>query len=138
MTNILDITEVRKNQFVVSFNCDFCGILHLDGKSNFDRKEKHYCSRGCCSLDRKRWPKEKQHRYGTGFPVEEQKKRARVRSMTNKAIKRGDLIRLDCEECGKPAEAHHDNYSKPYDVRWLCFEHHRKWHKENPELLEEI
>jgi len=27
----------------------------------------------------------------------------------------------DCEQCGAPnAHAHHDDYSRPLDVRWLC------------------
>lgn len=49
------------------------------------------------------------------------------------------LERQPCEICGAKAEAHHEDYNKPLEVRWLCFKHHREWHKthENPELLEE-
>lgn len=46
-----------------------------------------------------------------------------------KAIKRGDLVRQPCEVCGFPqAQAHHDDYSKPLDVRWLCPKHHNMHH----------
>ena len=44
------------------------------------------------------------------------------------AIRRGKMERLSCEVCGAKAQAHHDDYSKPLDVRWLCFKHHREHH----------
>ena len=50
----------------------------------------------------------------------------------NNAIRDGRLIRQPCEVCGKDkAHAHHDDYSKPLDVRWLCTTHHAEWHKHN-------
>ncbi len=50
-------------------------------------------------------------------------------------IKTGELIRKPCETCGsiQRVHAHHDDYSNPLDVRWLCPEHHKKWHDENGE-----
>lgn len=39
------------------------------------------------------------------------------------------LERKPCEVCGAAkAEAHHDDYSKPLDVRWLCKRHHAEVH----------
>ena len=55
-----------------------------------------------------------------------------------KAIQRNKLLREPCEVCGVVnSEAHHDDYTKPLSVRWLCFKHHREHHKiyENKELL---
>lgn len=51
---------------------------------------------------------------------------------TGNAIRHGKLIRQPCEVCGESrAEAHHDDYSKPLDVRWLCKRHHDEWHQNN-------
>lgn len=53
----------------------------------------------------------------------------------NNAIRDGRLNRQPCEVCGKDsAQAHHDDYSKPLDVRWLCTTHHAEWHKHNTPL----
>jgi hypothetical protein len=47
----------------------------------------------------------------------------------NNALRDGNLTKQPCEVCGNPrVEAHHDDYTKPLDVRWLCFEHHRQIH----------
>lgn len=47
------------------------------------------------------------------------------------AIKMGRLVRQCCEVCGsnKNIEAHHDDYSRPLDVRWFCDGHHKEHHK---------
>jgi ribosomal protein S27AE len=51
------------------------------------------------------------------------------------AIRSGQLLRQSCEVCSnESAQAHHDDYSKPLDVRWLCTTHHAEWHKHNTPL----
>jgi ribosomal protein S27AE len=46
------------------------------------------------------------------------------------ALAAGDLIRQPCERCGDAkSQAHHDDYDRPLDVRWLCPKHHREVHK---------
>ncbi len=57
-------------------------------------------------------------------------KKIRVRALTRSYIKNGTLLKLPCEVCGYSdyVEAHHDDYYKPLDVRWLCRTHHREHH----------
>jgi len=46
------------------------------------------------------------------------------------AIRDGRLIRKPCEVCGEEkTDAHHDDYAKPLEVRWLCRAHHAQHHK---------
>jgi len=55
--------------------------------------------------------------------------------ITGNAIKYGKLIKQSCEVCGKKeVEAHHDDYSFPLDVRWLCRKHHSEHHKNEREM----
>lgn len=47
----------------------------------------------------------------------------------NNAIRDGRLKKQPCEVCGnKNTEAHHDDYSKPLEVKWLCRKHHLEIH----------
>jgi len=48
------------------------------------------------------------------------------------AVRRGQLVRQPCERCQTSifVDAHHDDYGKPLDVRWLCRIHHRERHRE--------
>jgi hypothetical protein len=53
-----------------------------------------------------------------------------ARNEVSMAIQSGALSRGDCESCGAidDIHAHHDDYSKPLDVTWLCRSCHRKLH----------
>ena len=52
--------------------------------------------------------------------------KAQSRHAVSNAIRDGKLIRQPCEVCGGKAQAHHEDYSKPFEIRWLCFRHHRE------------
>lgn len=49
-----------------------------------------------------------------------------ARAQVTAAIIRGDLTPQPCESCGRDrlrgrrAQAHHDDHTRPLDVRWLC------------------
>jgi ribosomal protein S14 len=64
--------------------------------------------------------------------------RRRLRNMTKYYVKTGRIARLPCRACGAPdAQAHHPEYTTPFNVEWLCrkchVEHHRK---ENRAIME--
>ena len=57
--------------------------------------------------------------------------RSLARQKVCRAIGKGKMIKQPCEICGAPAIAHHDDYSKPLDVRWFCQAHHLQLHRES-------
>jgi len=50
-------------------------------------------------------------------------------------IRSKKITKGSCDECGinENVHGHHDDYLKPFDVRWLCAAHHSQWHKINGE-----
>ena len=58
----------------------------------------------------------------------------RAVNMVNNAIRDGKLFSEPCELCGNEhTHAHHHDYAKPLNVRWLCAVHHKQWHTKNGE-----
>lgn len=65
---------------------------------------------------------------------------SRAGNLVTQALGRGVLKRQPCEQCGKtgrssgpygpndPIHAHHDDYSEPLNVRWLCGSCHKRHH----------
>jgi hypothetical protein len=52
-----------------------------------------------------------------------------ARSQVMIALEAGRMIKQPCAVCGTTsAEAHHDDYSKPLEVIWLCKAHHGATH----------
>ena len=50
-------------------------------------------------------------------------------SLVNEAIRKGELKRKPCEVCGAlKVHAHHEDYSQPLNVKWLCPKHHKELH----------
>jgi len=57
------------------------------------------------------------------------RKIAPIGNIVHTALRQGKLIRQPCEICGAiKVDAHHDDYSRPLNVRWLCRSHHRLHH----------
>lgn len=55
--------------------------------------------------------------------------RANAHHITSAAIRDGKIKKKPCEVCGSlDVQAHHDDYSKPLEVRWLCVPHHNEHH----------
>ena len=45
-------------------------------------------------------------------------------------VKMGNIQKLPCEVCGNLiVHGHHDDYTQPLKVRWLCHQHHIEFHK---------
>lgn len=57
------------------------------------------------------------------LPNNRQKDKAR--NTLGRAVSSGKIAPKACEQCGNPvAEAHHNDYSKPLEVQWLCKDCH--------------
>lgn len=79
-------------------------------------------------------------------PIENRKREMRWRTvhpqkykahyLTTNAVRDKRLQRKPCEVCGdEKVQAHHDDYSKPLKVKWLCKKHHYEHHIKMREQL---
>lgn len=110
--------------------CQRCGVQF----DSFRLSKAKFCSTWCARGGERNWayidgrshnPSQRQKLEWERFP-EKQRARQVVRQM----VRRGRITRQPCEVCGNPkTHAHHDDYSKPLEVRWLCHVHHRAIHE---------
>jgi hypothetical protein len=74
--------------------------------------------------------KDKKKKYISSWIKKNQEKKKAHAKVSN-AIKTGKLTRKPCEICGEmKVQAHHEDYSKPLEVNWLCSKHHGERHVE--------
>jgi len=77
--------------------------------------------------------RERESNYRTEWN-EKNKGKVKAHAILNKAVRRGEIIKPDnCESCSKgltghQRQGHHEDYSKPYHVYWLCQHCHRGIH----------
>lgn len=119
-------------------NCDRCGAIYEALGRYLRRNQARFCSKSCGMRGNKRRSeyvaehgfKSADRRRQLADPVKEA-----CRRKTRWALKCGKLCRQPCRDCGADkAQAHHPDYSKPYDIIWLCQRHHRQEHANNPAL----
>jgi len=100
----------------------------IDTQENRKKNINHY----------RNYDKNRGNRQDKGYVNEWRKSNPRkykVQTMVGNYLRDGKIIKQGCEICGrkKDVHAHHDDYSKPLDIRWLCPPHHKQWHDENGE-----
>lgn len=116
--------------------CPKCGGERRIGRSGFTKKGNVQFRPICLPCHRVSGAK---HRLKYGGAAN----RNRVWEQTNRAaalahknvegrLRRGTLVKQPCERCGATdlIHAHHDDYSKPAVVIWLCPLHHKERHRE--------
>lgn len=61
-------------------------------------------------------------------------KKAAAHRKVNYELRKGSILKKPCEVCGAvKVVAHHDDYDRPLEIRWLCQAHHKQWHEKNGE-----
>jgi len=82
----------------------------------------HYC---------RKWEKENPDKHRKTYNLRRKKNiiKIRVRNLVATHIKRGKIYKKPCEICGlSEVHAHHEDYSQPFKIRWLCRKHHIELH----------
>lgn len=142
-------TNKTEQDFYASRPKKCISCVKYDVKKNREKNKEYYSE-----YDKKRYQndprvKERHKRYSKTKEGKEARKRSRTKWLEKNAVKRaahilvnnrlrdGTLVKPKfCECCGKEKKrinGHHDDYTKPLEVRWLCCKCHAQWHKENGE-----
>lgn len=97
---------------------NLCRVCHTERQKGY-RKNKSLVSFKDVASHKKYW-------------LHENKLKQQAHRKVSYAIKTGDLVRQPCERCGATVGvvAHHEDYTKPLDVVWLCETHHKERHTE--------
>lgn len=130
-------------------DCEGCGEPFLPGAYKQRIGRARFCSTSCASRATARrvfapfWEGEQNgnfknwasrnkrayvNRYRAMFPL-----KAAANDAVSAAVRAGRLVRpAACESCGmasvEPLHGHHDDYTQPLSVRWLCRPCHRAVH----------
>jgi hypothetical protein len=127
---ILTYTGVKKH---MTKKCSLCKQVLPLNEFGFNRStldgRMGWC-RMCVKVKRSTPEYKEKSRERTARYAEKNKSKVKSRLAIKHAIEAGKLQRKPCEICGSSEniQAHHEDYSKPFDVIWLCLEHHNWIH----------
>lgn len=109
-------------------SCKTCRVKYVSGwyQENKESRKKYRRQYGLANPEKERlWQLTARRNTYRRHP-----QRVRARNAVYTAKRTGRLSEKPCEVCGdRPTECHHDDYSKPLQVRWLCRKHHKALHQ---------
>jgi hypothetical protein len=129
-------------------NCDHCGGSYAVETRYITRGKGRFCMRDCAIAWSKGRPKPHDQsgaanpnwkggvsqgshtRYTERFKAKNPEK-VKAHAVVSAALRNGSLVRpAACSACSKACkpQAHHDDYGKPLEVRWLCVGCHVRHH----------
>lgn len=117
----------------VERRCTWCESPFLALLKEVNRGKGNACSVSCANAARtaaRRDPEARAKWLAANKGTEHYVQQRRAHHVVQNEIETGRLTRMPCEVCGetKAVHAHHDDYSKPLEIRWLCVAHHRQHH----------
>ena len=120
--------------------CKDCGKVKEDGDFFKDARAKSGLYTYCKECFRKRikssennhserfreYQREYQRKYHSSYQISKKEKpKYLCRKKTEWLVRSGKIKKENCRLCGnQKSEAHHEDYSKPLEIQWLCKKHH--------------
>ena len=113
--------------------CEYCEKPFMALDRELRRGKARFCSLICANIARNEPRKNPSWR--TEYLAKKKadpfyRKQRHANAVIENEIQQDRLMRKPCEICGSlKTEAHHDDYDKPLEVRWLCRIHHMRYHR---------
>ena len=106
------------------------------GKQSREMAIRYYYEHREEILDRQRTVERNKRREREKVYRERDREKKLAKNAVYRAVCHGTITKKPCEVCGSDeVQAHHDDYSKPLEVRWLCRRHHSDLHNKIREEL---
>ena len=112
------------------FKCCLCKEYKSKNDFSLDKNRDNGVSSRCneCKPEYNKKREKDRRVYHTQYDIKYPEK-LKGRIMVRNALKNGDITKLPCQFCNSERSmGHHDDYSKPLEVRWLCQKHHSQYH----------
>lgn len=118
--------------------CSYCRFVFMARPSEARAGRAKYCSLSCSAKSQTgeknpNWKggRSQDNMYYKRRTIARYPEKYRVRQVTYRAIQTGKIKRQPCEVCSDPkSQAHHEDYTKPLEITWLCRKHHDERHAE--------
>lgn len=124
-----ELSEFNNNRSAKDGKHHYCRICKCKADSEHEARTGREVRRASAKRSYLKHRKSRQERY-RNYDRNNKDKRAAYDAVKY-ALQHGRLTKEPCAICGSTrSQAHHEDYSRPLDVVWLCSQHHMARHSE--------